>query len=110
MHMEQVMLSSLANSGKEEQHVFYIWDPLEVISAQMRTPRNDQIFTIPRLWNDYDSKAMYKTRVSRTHTMDALLSKTVFQCVRKYVMTSTKPLTVWYVDKDAGIASFIGMV
>lgn len=49
VNMEQMMLSISANSGKRELHIFYVQNPLEVIRAQMKLARKDQVFTTPLL-------------------------------------------------------------
>lgn len=105
-----MMLSSSAYSRKVEQHIFYMWDPLEVIRAQIRLAGKDQVFTMLRSWNLYNCKAMHETCESRVHTMDALFSKTVFECVRKHVTTSTYPLPLWHDGKGASITTFVEMV
>lgn len=42
--------------------------------------------------------------------MHALFLKTVFECVRKHVMTFIDPLAVWHEHKGAGISTFVEMV
>lgn len=41
MNMDQWILSSLANTEKREQHIFYMRDSLEVTRAQVRLDQNN---------------------------------------------------------------------
>lgn len=41
-----LMLLGSANSGKEEQKILYMRDPLEATRAQTRHARKDQVFTM----------------------------------------------------------------
>lgn len=65
-----MLLASAPISGKEEQHTFHIRDPLEVIRAEIRLDRRNQVFTMPRLRNLDNFVAMHGTGESRAYTME----------------------------------------
>lgn len=96
---------SMANYGKEEQHMFYLRKPFEVIKAQMRLAQERLVFRLPHLWNINCSGMTHGTNVSWAHTIDSSFSKKVFECVREHLLKSADPLAVWHDHKGAGLQS-----
>lgn len=110
MNMELRTLSSMANFGKKEQHIFYVQKSSEVIRAQIKLAREHQVFTMPCSWNVDDFWMMRKICKSRTHITDTLFSKEILKCAWEHILNSADPLTAWQDWRGSGIPSFVGTV